>query len=144
MIVRKPRVLLVGVCGLLAALACNCTLGSIIFEQPAAEDYFHPDGMLEANQGMTPDAPSPSSPRDDGENPPQVDQLEGLAPAGTAAGQPSSASQGGGNGSSNAATTGILCDLPQPALQTTLPREARPYLPTGPPFELLRPPRKSA
>jgi hypothetical protein len=139
---RETRLVLVGVCGVLAALVSNCALGSIIVDRPAAEEFSHPDGMLDASQGMAPAAPV--LPPDKGGDPLTIHPIEGLAPAGTSAGPPNSVSQGGGNGSSNAAMAGVLPSLPEPALQTSLPRKARPIMPTGPPFELLRPPRAFA
>ena len=143
MIGRYTRSMLGVLLGLLVVFAANTAMASIICDrQPADELFDAAAGAFSSDQGMTPPAEDrPSAPPDNSENPPTVDQFEALAPAGGSAGQPSSVSQGGGSGSSNAAISGILYDLPQPALQTALPREARPYLPTGPPFELLRPPR---
>ncbi len=139
---RNTRSMLGVLLGLWVVFAANAAVASIISDRQPADDLFAAAAALSADQGMTPPAEDrPSSPPDNRENPPTVDQLEAFTPAGGSTGQPSSASQGGGNGSTNAAITAILCDLPQPALQTALPREARPYLPTGPPFELLRPPR---
>lgn len=141
MIGRKTRLLVAGLFGLLVALAANSAVGSIILHQPPADELFAPAAGADAGQAMTPDAPRPSVPPDDPQNPPTIQHLEGLAPSGGSAGQPSSGPQGGGNGSNIAAMTAALYDLPQTPLQTGLPGEPRTIMPIGPPFELLRPPR---
>jgi hypothetical protein len=141
MIALKTRLLVVGTVGLMAALASNMARGSIILDRQPTDELFDPVGGVDADQGMASDAPCPSSPRDDGENPPTVDQFEGLAPPGAVAGQPNSISHGSVAGANVAATTSLLCDAPEPSLRTGLPGEARTVMPTGPPFELLRPPQ---
>lgn len=154
MIGRRTRLVLSGVLGLLVALASSSALGALIFDpdalpvpavgqgdaiQPLAEGCLDTGGM---GAGLGATLPGgPLTPPDDEENPPTVDRLEALAPAGGSAGPPSSLSQGGGNGGSNSAIPGASSILPDPALQTALPTDARPILPTGPPFGLLRPPR---
>ena len=142
MIGRNTRSMLSVLLGLLVVFAANTAAASIICDRQPADELFDAAAALSADQGMTPATEDrPSSPPNDREDPPTVDQLEAFSPANGSAGQPSSVSQGGGSGSSSAAISGAFCDLPQAPLQTALPREARPYLPTGPPFELLRPPR---
>ena len=143
MTLPKPRVLLVGLFRLMAVLACNCALGSIIFDQPG-EDSSNLTGALEADQGMAPKTPQAPSTPNKGHDLPTLHQLEGLAPAGSGAGAPQSPSHGGGNGPTNPALGTISPYLPEPGLQVAAPSERRPILPTGPPFELLRPPRRSA
>jgi hypothetical protein len=139
MTARKTRLAVVGALGLLMALASNSALGSIILDRPPAGEFSDPAGMVDASQGMAPAAPV--VPPDKGGDPLTIHHIEALAPAGAAAGQPSSASQVGGSGSSNAAIISALYDLPQPTLRTLLPGEGGTIMPTGPPFELLRPPR---
>jgi hypothetical protein len=152
---RETRLVLGGVFALLVAFASNSAMGAIILADPFSGfaggqgGSFQQFGgelsdlVAEGGQtaGMTRAAPGPFDPSDEENNLLTVRQLDGLSPAGGSAGAPSSASQGGGNAPSNAAMTGVFFHLPQPSLQTGLPGEARTAMPTGPPFELLRPPR---
>ncbi len=131
------------------ALSSNCAVAAIMvggpFQAPAEELLsslaLEAKADLTDGEGMAcPTDPQTDPPKEPG-NPRSVRYAEALGPGGAAASRPSSISQGSGGGFGNPAITGIPRDLAQPALQTTLPTEARPYLPTGPPFELLRPPR---
>jgi hypothetical protein len=139
MTARNTRLVVLAVFGLLTALASNCALGSIILDRPVAGGPFAADGILDASQGMAPAAPV--VPPDKGADPLTIHQIEGLAPPGTAAGQPTSASQGGGTGPTNAALPNVISYLPDAAFRTPLPGAPRTIMPTGPPVELLRPPR---
>lgn len=152
MTARNISLSLVGIAGLLVALAPGSAVASIIAHDGLAGPSEDLDAFLDAiadvsfvgsgsGEGMTPAQESPTSPSNEEDDPrPSVDVLA-LAPGGPAAGQPGSASQGGGNGSPSAALDGAHWNLPPAPLQTRLPKEGRVTMSTGPPFELLRPPR---
>ena len=81
-------------------------------------------------------APSPSDPPAEEECPAVVLYAEGLIPCGAAASNSGSQTTGGSTGAALAAAARYLPELD---LQGSLPSEAMPILPTGPPFKLLRP-----
>ena len=153
MIAGNLQKLLAGLVGLFVALASGSAVAAIItpdaflqlgseevLVQPVVEDLL---ASAECGETAIPAAPQPSAPENDRDDPRTPLLMRGLEPAaGTAAG-PSFGSHSTGGGPSNSAIAVASTDLPQATLQTALPKEARPYLPTGPPFELLRPPRWS-
>jgi hypothetical protein len=66
---------------------------------------------------------------------------EGFLPAPATGCHSNSVSQSSGSGSTGPAVAGRISDVPPPRLWAALPSEAKTTLPTGPPFELLRPPQ---
>jgi hypothetical protein len=89
----------------------------------------------------TPTGPNPG-PSEENENDPSAFRvLEGLLPAPATGCHSNSASQLSGSGSTSVALASRICDVPLPRLWAALPSEVKTLLPTGPPFELLRPPR---
>ena len=156
MVGRETRLLIGGIVGLLLALACSTTDAAIILDRDAlglvtgqfqdlglgmAEDPAGLAGTSGANERTSPPAPAEPSGPNEGQSPLPLIQPDGLGPGSGSAGHPSTVSPSGAGASGG---TAILCqvfDLPHLALQTRLPRESSPFLPTGPPFELLRPPR---
>ena len=155
MTARRTRLLLTGLVGLLVAFAASTAPGAIVPGNAARPlDAVESDlARLFVTQfldsqasldGMAGSVPLSSDPSPEGDSPPTLQEVEHLLAAVPTGCQPNSVSQSSGSGASNPAVAGAFCHLPQTALQTTLPREARPYLPTGPPFELLRPPRDTS
>jgi hypothetical protein len=84
---------------------------------------------------------SPARSEDKEDDRPAFQLLEGLLPAPAAGCHTNSVSQSSGSGSTGAALASAVGDVPPPGLWATLPSEAKTILPTGPPFELLRPPQ---
>jgi hypothetical protein len=80
--------------------------------------------------------PSPSEPSGEEERPLEICPFGGLIPAEAAASNVHSQSEGGSIGAALAAAAAYL---PEFSPQGSVPREAKPILPTGPPFFLLRP-----
>ena len=81
-------------------------------------------------------APSPSEPAPEQEGPSIVRPAEGLIPAGAAASNVNSQSNGAPPGQ---ALTGAAPYLPEIDAYGSVPAQPKPILPTGPPFKLLRP-----
>lgn len=138
---RRTSLLLGATLGLWVALASTATMGSIVFDQPTADELNSPLWGGDDADGMTPDAPNPVAPSPDDDDPLYLGQLDAQLAPGGAAGNPSTGTQGS-SGPTTVALAASPYDLPTPNLQTALPRETSPVLPTGPPFELLRPPRR--
>ena len=144
--------LLLGVVGLCFALAPQPATATLVVGAAAPASTGHPDNLLEslASQLLSsaemaapaaPTGPNPA-PSEHNENDPLAFRLsEGLLAAPAAACQSNPVSQSSGSGSTGAALASRICDVPPPGLWATLPSEAKTTLPTGPPFELLRPPR---
>jgi len=143
---RRRAYLLAGIVGLCGALFANTavaalllqdswagpTFGAILLETFAEEMLSTPETPPdEASPG-----PSPSDPPAEGEYPAIVSYAEGLTPGGAAGSNSSSQSTGGSTGEALAAAARYLPELD---LQGSLPSEAMPNLPSGPPFKLLRP-----
>jgi hypothetical protein len=91
--------------------------------------------------GPTHTGPNSTPSEDDQDNRPAFRLPEGLLPAPATGCHSNSVSQSSGSGSTSAALASAICDVPPPGLQASLPSEAKTILSTGPPFELLRPPR---
>jgi len=148
----KTSILVVLIAGLAAALASNTATAALVLGtqdfplpdrcgadlvQPLADELLHAIVLAAAETFSTsPCSDLPEEP----DKPPSVQYRDGILP-GTAGGcQSNSVSPTNGPGSSTGAIAGTVHNLPDPPLQTPLAREGRPILPTGPPFELLRPP----
>ena len=161
MVGRETRLLIGGIVGLLLALASSSTDAAIILDRDAlglatgqfqglslqglsldmAEDSGGLAGMFGADERTLPTAPAEPSGRNEGRDPLPLIQPDSLGPGSGSAGHSSTVSPSAAGGSGAAAILCQVFDLPQLSLQTRLPRESSPFLPTGPPFELLRPPR---
>lgn len=156
MIGRETRLLIGGIVGLLLALACTTAEAAIILDRDAlalaagqfqdlglatADDAAGSAGAPGAADTTAPTEPAAPSSPNEGQAPLPLIQPDGLGPASGSAGHPSTVSPPGAGASGATAILSQVFDLPHLALQTRLPRESSPYLPTGPPFELLRPPR---
>ncbi|MHC4401901.1 MAG: hypothetical protein ACYTG0_19690 [Planctomycetota bacterium] len=141
----RATTLLGVVAGLLAAFVANSAHGAIILGSSPFADMPEVAGGLKGwSDGAGPvepeepdNTPHPSNEGENGPSQPALLDADGVAAGCTTSSQPGPSSSGFGS----SAIASASCSLPQPSLLTTLPREARPYLPTGPPFELLRPPR---
>ena len=148
---RRASVLLV-LAGLFVALASQPAVATLVVGEAAPSLAGHPDNLLEslASQLLasaemagpaTPTGPNPA-PSEENENDLSAFRLmEGLLPAPAAGCPANSVSQLSGSGSTGAALASRICDVPLPRLWAALPSEAKTILPTGPPFELLRPPQ---
>ena len=80
--------------------------------------------------------PTPSEGSGEEERPLEICPFGGLIPGQAAASNVNSQSQGGSVG---VALAPPAARLPELSPQGSVPREAKPILPTGPPFDLLRP-----
>ena len=148
---RRTNLLLV-LAGLFLGLASQPAVATLVVGEATPSLEGHPDNLLQslASQLLAsaemagpaaPTSPNPAPSEENENDPPAFRVLEGLLPA-PAAGCPSnSVSQLSGSGSTGAALASRICDVPPPGLWVTLPSEAKTILPTGPPFELLRPPQ---
>ncbi|HUT91558.1 MAG TPA: hypothetical protein VMY37_18815 [Thermoguttaceae bacterium] len=137
--------LLFGMAGLWGALFANTAVAALVFDdRPLAPTSG--DMLLEAvaeeflSSAVTCPAsalpgPSPSDPPAEEEPPGIVRHAERLIPGGAAPSNSSSPSNGGSADSALAAAP----YLPEIDPRGSVPPEAQPILPTGPPFELLRP-----
>jgi len=143
---RRRVHLLIGIVGLCGALCASTAVAALVFEDAAlapttAGTLFDVLAEELLSTPETPPAeaspsPSPSDPPAEGEYPAIVRYAEGLIPGGAAGSNSSSQSTGGSTGEALAAAARYLPELD---LQGSLPSEAMPLLPTGPPFDLLRP-----
>jgi hypothetical protein len=154
---RETRLVLGGILGLLVAFASSSATAAIILADQFSSgrggeidslSVFHgqvadDDAISPGRAGMATATSGPSLPSDNQTDPPTFHPGESLGPSGGTAGQPNSFSQGSGGGAMSAAAS-VLASFSEPPFQTALPGEARTIMPTGPPFELLRPPRGSA
>jgi hypothetical protein len=142
--------LLLGVVGLCLALAPQPATATLVVGEASPSSVGHPDNLLEslASQLLasaemagpaTPVSPNPAPSEDNENDPPVFRLMEGLLPAPATGCQSNSVSQW--SGSTGVALASRICDVPPPRLWAALPSEAKTILPTGPPFELLRPPR---
>ena len=148
---RRTSLLLV-LAGLFVGLASQPAVATLVVGEATPSSAGHADNLLQslasqllASADMagpaTPGGRNPAPSEEHENDPPAFQVLEGLLAA-PAAGCPSnSVSQSSGSGSTSAAVSIRICDVPPPSLWATLPSEAKTILPTGPPFELLRPPQ---
>jgi len=152
MAARKPSFLLVLAVGLVLALTADRAAAAIIVHDDsagglAAASPLPDTGQIGASDEAETGTATPISPPvppahpNPGDTPLQPRLAEGALPGSGTAGNAGSASHGGGPGTPTCAFVGNQFRLPRPILVTRVPREASPMLPTGPPFELLRPPR---
>ena len=155
MAARKPTFLFVLAVGLVWALTTDRAVAAIIVDDGLAGGWADASALLTIDQTgasahpqtgtATPVSPAlPPARPNPGDTPPRPRLAEGVLPGTGSAGNAGPGSQGGAPGTSSASLSGNLVFLPLPGLATRVPSEARPILPTGPPFELLRPPRGSA
>ena len=144
--------LLLGVLGLCLALAPQPAKATLVVGTAFPSSVGQGDDFLESlarqlvsSTGMagpaTPIAPGPAPSEDDEDDPPAFRLPERLLPAPATGCQANSVSQSSGSGSTGVALASRICDVPPPGLWATLPSEAKTIMPTGPPFELLRPPQ---
>ena len=142
MIRNRPTPLLAIATGLVLALSSRCATAALIVGALPCPQYECTDDLLGsfAIQSLFSGdaAPAGASPAEEGA-PPSIKNAERHSPPATACGS-SSVSQSSGGGSSYAALAQTACDLPPAAPKASLPSEGKMTLPTGPPFELLRPP----
>lgn len=142
---RRIR-LLMGMAVLWGALFANTAAAALVFEGCPSYPTFG-DMLLEAlaeellSSAVTCPAsalpgPCPSDPPAEEEQPSIVRHAEGLIPGGAAASNVSSPSNGGSIGAALAAAAACLPEIDP---QGSVAPEAKPILPTGPPFKLLRP-----
>ena len=147
---RRTSLLLLA--GLFVGLASQPAVATLVVGEATPSSAGHADNLLQslASQLLvsadmagpaSPTGPNPAPSEDNENDPPAFQVLEGLLPA-PAAGCPSnSVSQLSGSGPSGVALASRISDVPPPSLWAALPSEAKTILPTGPPFELLRPPQ---
>ena len=147
--------LLLGVVGLCFALAPHTARATLVLGEACPSLGGSTDALLEslatqlvssaemAGPG-TATSPSPAPSEENEDEPPAFRLPEGLLPAPATGCQSNSVSQSSGSGSSGAALASRISDLPPPRLWAALPSEGKTILPTGPPFELLRPPRTTS
>jgi len=149
---REARTLMAGLIGLAIALACQSASAALVVGDAAPFLVTKDDNLLRAlanqvlasaesagvSQGSNPD---PVAPQQDKQRQPRLQSHDGVL-SGLGTGCASSCtSQGTGSGWSGFALASMSFYVPQFSPGASLPGEAKTVLPTGPPFELLRPPR---
>jgi hypothetical protein len=138
--------------GLFVALASQPATATLVLGTAYPSSEGHADNLLEtlASQLLAsaemagpaaPAGPNPA-PAEENENDPSAFRSpEGLLPAPASGCHSNAVSQSSGSGSTGSAVASRICDVPSPGLWAALPSEAKTIFPTGPPFELLRPPQ---